>query len=177
MEFQKEFENYIEQVKAKVDGMQMVAANAYPFGIGIRATDDGFTTDRRTTHFCDLFSGVVYDNEREITNLYEITEGCMCVVSDQILVGATIVQFKVGTYKVEDVVDINDKVFFKVRREVQDEKNVDVFDKIRSEIEHVIDSTDRDKSLYNGAYKDGLYEALNIIDFIKYKAEVEPLSE
>jgi hypothetical protein len=115
MEFKKAFENYIEQVKTKVDGMQMVAANAHPFGIGIRATD-GFTTDRRTADFCDLFSGVVYDNEREITNLYEITEGCMCVVSDQILVGATIIQFKVGTYKVEDVVDINDKVFFRVRR-------------------------------------------------------------
>ena len=41
------------------------------------------------------------------------------------------------------------------------------FDKIRAEIEHVIDytydSTDHDKALYNGAYKDGLYEALDII--------------
>lgn len=49
----------------------------------------------------------------------------------------------------------------------------DVLDKIRAEIEHVIDytydSTDYDKSLYNGAYKDGLYEALDIID--KYKAK------
>lgn len=48
----------------------------------------------------------------------------------------------------------------------------DVLEKIRAEIEHVIDntydSTDYDKSLYNGAYKDGLYEALDIID--KYKA-------
>ena len=39
---------------------------------------------------------------------------------------------------------------------------------IRAEIEHVIDntydSTNYDKSLYNGAYKDGLYEALDIID-------------
>ena len=52
---------------------------------------------------------------------------------------------------------------------------VDVLDKIRAEIEHIIDntydSTDYDKSLYNGAYKDGLYEALDIID--KYKAESE----
>ena len=50
-----------------------------------------------------------------------------------------------------------------------------ILDKIRSEIEHVIDytydSTDYDKSLYNGAYKDGLYEALDIID--KYVAESE----
>jgi len=48
-----------------------------------------------------------------------------------------------------------------------------ILDKIRAEIEHVIDytydSTDYDKALYNGAYKDGLYEALDIID--KYKAE------
>ena len=39
---------------------------------------------------------------------------------------------------------------------------------IKAEIEHVIDntydSTDYDKSLYNGAYKDGLYDALDIID-------------
>lgn len=46
-----------------------------------------------------------------------------------------------------------------------------VIDKIRAEIEHVIDntydSTDHDKSLYNGAYKDGLYDALDIID--KYR--------
>ena len=43
-----------------------------------------------------------------------------------------------------------------------------VFEDIRQEIEHVIDntydSTDYDTSLYNGAYKDGLYEALDIID-------------
>ena len=41
-------------------------------------------------------------------------------------------------------------------------------DDVRQEIEHVIDntydSTDYDTSLYNGAYKDGLYEALDIID-------------
>ena len=39
---------------------------------------------------------------------------------------------------------------------------------IKADIEHVIDntydSTDYDKSLYNGAYKDGLYEALDTID-------------
>ena len=56
----------------------------------------------------------------------------------------------------------------------EDGKN-EVLDKIRAEIEHVIDntydSTDHDKSLYNGAYKDGLYDALDIID--KYKAESE----
>ena len=50
-----------------------------------------------------------------------------------------------------------------------------VLDKIRAEIEHVIDytydSTDYDKTLYNGAYKDGLYEALDIIE--RYKAESE----
>ena len=50
-----------------------------------------------------------------------------------------------------------------------------VLDKIRAEIEYIIDntydSTDYDKSLYNGAYKDGLYEALDIID--KYKIESE----
>ena len=50
-----------------------------------------------------------------------------------------------------------------------------ILDKIRAEIEHTIDytydSTDYDKALYNGAYKDGLYEALDIID--KYKAESE----
>lgn len=49
----------------------------------------------------------------------------------------------------------------------------EVLDKIRAEIEHVIDytydSTDYDKALYNGAYKDGLYEALDITD--KYKTE------
>ena len=52
-----------------------------------------------------------------------------------------------------------------------------ILDKIRAEIEHVIDytydSTDYDKALYNGAYKDGLYEALDIID--KYKAESEDI--
>lgn len=50
-----------------------------------------------------------------------------------------------------------------------------ILDKIRAEIEHVIDntydSTDHDKSLYNGAYKDGLYDALDIID--KYMKEQE----
>ena len=54
-------------------------------------------------------------------------------------------------------------------------KQEPIIDKIRAEIEHVIDytydSTDYDKALYNGAYKDGLYEALDIID--KYKAESE----
>ena len=48
---------------------------------------------------------------------------------------------------------------------------VDVLGKARAEIEHVIDytydSTDYDKALYNGAYKDGLYEALDIIN--KYR--------
>ena len=43
-----------------------------------------------------------------------------------------------------------------------------VIEDIKAEIEHVIDetydSTDYDKSLYNGAYKDGLYDALDIID-------------
>lgn len=62
----------------------------------------------------------------------------------------------------------------KVRNKMTKEQpTVDVFDKIRGEIEHVIDytydSTDYDKSLYNGAYKDGLYEALDIID--KYREE------
>ena len=55
--------------------------------------------------------------------------------------------------------------------------NEGVIDKIRAEIEHIIDytydSTDYDKSLYNGAYKDGLYEALDIIDKYKAKSEVE----
>ena len=65
---------------------------------------------------------------------------------------------------------------FKARdRQIYDKGKMDVLDKIRAEIEHVIDntydSTDYDKSLYNGAYKDGLYEALDIID--KYKAESE----
>ena len=57
--------------------------------------------------------------------------------------------------------------------------NEGVLDKIRAEIEHIIDytydSTDYDKSLYNGAYKDGLYEALDIID--KYRAESEGKEE
>lgn len=52
---------------------------------------------------------------------------------------------------------------------------IEVLNKIRAEIEHVIDntydSTDHDKSLYNGAYKDGLYDALDIID--KYNTEME----
>lgn len=50
-----------------------------------------------------------------------------------------------------------------------------ILDKIRAEIEHIIDNTydsiDYDKALYNGAYKDGLYKTLDIID--KYKAESE----
>lgn len=49
--------------------------------------------------------------------------------------------------------------------------NPDTLDKIKAEIEHIIDytydSTDHDKSLYNRAYKDGLYDALDIID--KYR--------
>lgn len=43
-----------------------------------------------------------------------------------------------------------------------------VIEDIKAEIERVIDntydSTDYDKSLYNGAYKDGLYKALDIIE-------------
>lgn len=58
-------------------------------------------------------------------------------------------------------------------KEAVEMSKVDVLDKIRAEIEHVIDntydSTDHDKSLYNGAYKDGLYDALDIID--KYRKE------
>jgi len=54
-------------------------------------------------------------------------------------------------------------------------KQISVLDKVRAEIEHIIDytydNTDYDKALYNGAYKDGLYEALDIID--KYKVESE----
>lgn len=42
------------------------------------------------------------------------------------------------------------------------------FDNIKTEIEHVADytygSTNYDTDLYNGAYKDGLYEAIDIID-------------
>lgn len=60
--------------------------------------------------------------------------------------------------------------------DMKDKEVDEVLDKIRAEIEHVIDntydSTDHDKSLYNGAYKDGLYDALDIID--KYKAESKP---
>ena len=48
------------------------------------------------------------------------------------------------------------------------EKYEKAIEDINDEIEHIIDytydNTDYDTSLYNGAYKDGLYEALDIID-------------
>lgn len=82
-----------------------------------------------------------------------------------------------------DIIRENDEWLFKVNGKAERLNNsenptkADVLDKIRAEIEHVIDytydSTDYDKSLYNGAYKDGLYEALDIID--KYKVESEDI--
>ena len=116
MEFRKEFGNYIEQIKTKVNGMKMVAANVYPSGIGIRATDGFYKENPSTKDICDLFYGSVYNNGREITNLYEIVDGCKCVVSDQIMINNTLIQFRIGAYyKVTDVVDINDNVYFTIK--------------------------------------------------------------